>query len=327
MLAIAALFGALALFWLSTRQFALIWRALIWLAGAGLLGISWLTLAGEPMGFGLLNAVADAFDRGIRESSLLRAITLNAEMVEPAFNELLDFFIVATFGLGLLTALAFTRGEHLEKLLRPSILALMAFIAGSAATLGIVTIGFGGFARPNVFSATASEATSIDLTDADTFSIGDYNLRLYGADALEHDQICYGLNETECGVAAREFLRSLLSSGVQCDQTLSRRGHPRDSFGRALVRCLAPHESQMRSDVAQELIRSGYAVQYKRDDYGYGAAEEEARLNQRGLWAGCTLRPDDWRDETTRKAFLEGSPLPDGVELLGSACAIPVSSP
>lgn len=316
---LAALFVALALFWLSTRQFPLIARVGVWILGSLALATAVIVSNATKGEFGLAAAIGDAFKNGLSNSSLLRAVLLNAQMVEPAFRELFGFFLISGIVLALLALLAFTRGELLERALRPTILALVGFVAGSVATLAVVTIGFGGFSRPQVFSATLGEVSTITFTDADTFRIGDFNLRLYGADALEHDQLCNGLENRICGAAASAFLKTLLANGVQCDQTLSRRGRPRDSLGRALVRCLEPYEGDARIDVAEELIRNGFAVQYRGDDYGYGQAQLEARTNRRGLWAGCTLRPDYWRNnDTARVAFQNNAPVAD--EYLVGAC-------
>lgn len=322
-MALAALFGALALFWLSTRQFALAWRAVIWLAGVGLLAwVGWLSLT-APNPFGLWQAVSESIARSNdwRDSAIVRALSLNIELVARFFRQLLDFFVLAGAVLGLLALAAFTKGERLERVLRPAILALLAFISGCAATLAVVAIGFGGYARPRAFTI---QFANVEIHDGDTFRAGEYSLRLYGVDAPESDQVCVGGSIRSCGEASKNALAVLLAHGARCDQMLSRSGRPRDGLGRALVRCWTTSSDGEPSDVGEEMIRRGQAVQYKGENYGYDAAEAEAVAGLRGIWNACTLRPDVWRnDDGARESFLAGTSLPEGAPRIG-VCAPPV---
>ncbi|MEQ1618743.1 MAG: thermonuclease family protein [Terricaulis sp.] len=321
MIAIAALFGALALFWLSTRQFALIWRALIWLGGAALLAwIAWLSYT-APNPFGLWHAVSESITRSNdwRDSAIVRALSLNTELVARFFWQLLDFFVLAAAALGLLSLTAFTKGERLEQALRPAILALLAFIAGCAATLAVVAIGFGGYARPRAFTV---QAANVNIHDGDTFRAGEYSLRLYGIDAPELNQVCLGGSDRTCGESSKNALETLLANGAHCDQMLSRSGRPRDGLGRALVRCWTAGSSGEQLDVGEEMVRQGHAVQYEGQNYGYGLAEAEAIAGPRGIWATCTLRPDAWRDKEARESFLAGRSSSEGLRI--GQCANPV---
>lgn len=315
MFALAALFGALALFWLSTRQFALVARIGIWLAGAGLL--AWTAASAAQNEFGLWSAFGDAWTGRdhFRDTAIYRALSLNLGTVVPFLRQLSDFFVVAVAILAILSLLAFTPGEQLERFLRPGMFMLAGFIGGSLATLGVVAIGFGGYSKPRVFT---SHGQQVRAHDGDTFWIGEHSLRLYGVDAPEVHQVCLGLENSDCGTTSRDFLSTLIARGtLQCDQMLSRASRrPRDSFGRALVKCWVS-DGNARVDLAEELIRAGYAVQYEGEDYGYGYAETAARTSRAGLLSGCWLRPDIQRSRqathrAAREAFARGErPTPE----------------
>lgn len=295
-MAVGALFVALALFWLSTRQWPVLVRAVIWLGGAVLLVAASVLVSDQR--FSLAGALGDAFTSpDWRQSALARALLLNAEVVAPFIQQLFDFFLVASVLMGALALLAFTKGERLERFLRPSIIALVAFIAGSAATLSVVAIGFGGYVRPRAYFG---EGSQIQVTDGDTLRLREYALRLWGADAPEEGQVCAGLDQANCDETARDFLQSLVQRGpVHCEQRLSPQSrHPRDTFGRALVQCWVTPVGAPRIDLAEALIRAGFAVQLEGGDYGYGAAEAFARTTRAGLMGGCTLRPDIWRSRS-----------------------------
>lgn len=325
MLALAVLFGALALFWLSTRQFAVIARVGIWIAGAGLL--AWAaTSATTQNEFGLWSAFGDAWEGRdhFRDTAIYRAFSLNLETVIPFLKQLSDFFVVAAVVLAGLSLLAFTPGEAIERFLRPSIFILAGFISGSLATLAVVAIGFGGYSKPRVFT---SDGEQVRVHDGDTFWIGEHSMRLFGADAPEGNQKCHRLPDENCGTTARDYLAALIADRtLQCDQMLSRESkRPRDSFGRALVRCWLT-DGDARIDLAEQLIRTGYAVQYEGDDYGYGAAETAARASRSGLLSGCWLRPDIQRSrqrahQAAREAFARGEPLGSEIATVGE-CSV-----
>ncbi len=317
-MALAALFGALALFWISTRQFPLLARAAIWVAGAGLL--AWTAFGratGEELGLWLAFEDVWTHQANLEDAAIVRAFRLNSGSVAPFLVQLLDFFVVAGAVLGTLALLAFTKGERLEKALRPTLIGVVAFVAGSIATLTVVAIGFGGYARPRSFFTNGQV---IEVHDGDTFKVGEFSLRLYGVDAPEGDQTCRG-PLPNCGSIAREYLENSLAGGVvRCDQMLSRRSRrPRDTFGRALVRCWRSDESGSNVDVAEELFRRGYAVEYEGRNYGYGNEQAAAAEARAGLWAGCTLDPDEWRNnDDARAAFIEGRGLPEAVQTIGT---------
>ena len=316
--AVLSLFAALILFWFSTRQFPILVRLAIWVAAAGLLGrAAWSTIV-APDQFGLVHALLTSSDEG--DSQVVRAIRLNAAGVAPFLQQLLDFFAVAGAVVGALSLLAFSKGERLERFLRPTLIGLGGFVGGRAATLAVVALGFGGYVRPRTFSVNAQNAALVQVHDGDTFRIGDFSLRLYGIDAPEGDQLC-GNVRTRCGDTAREWLKARLSNGVQCDQTLSRTGRVRDALGRALVRCLIPAPNGS-VDLSEEMVRQGYAVQFRGEDYGYNEAERRAQSEHLALMNYCSLRPDVWRNNRPASvAFARDGSILAGAATMGNCAA------
>jgi endonuclease YncB( thermonuclease family) len=315
MIAVGALFGALASFWLSTRQFALIWRAAIWIAGAALLAVSASSADGDQE-FGLRQALQDAWAHrnSPGDAAIVHALTRNAGAVARFVPQLLDFFLIAGAALGLVSLAAFTRGERIERALRPTILAFFAFIAGCAATLVVVAVGLGGQVKPRTFLGyVQSEIPNGEASvhDGDTFWLGEVSLRLWGVDAPELNQECRGVDN--CGEAARRHLESLLIGAlVQCDQKRSMNSARfSESFGRPLVTCWV-RSGAYRSDVGERMIADGYALPYRGDPvYGYSLAAEAGK--NRGVMNGCTILPHLWRrDPATRRGFESGAmPAPE----------------
>lgn len=320
-----ALFGALALFWLSTRQFATLLRLAIWAAGASSLAWAAFCTNKTVTEFGLRQALEDAWiHRGnLHNAVIVQALQHNAATVTRFIPQLSDFFLFAGALMGALALLAFTRGERIEQRLRPTILALAAFIAGSAATLAVVAIGLGGHVKPRTYiGQIARNAPNGEPTvhDGDTFLLGDVSLRLWGVDAPELSQECRG--SPECAEASRTQLESfLVGKLVQCDQRQSvRSGRWVESFGRPLVQCRRISEDE-RIDVGAWMIQQGFAVRYEGDQRYYPDETGSFRF-------GCALRPDVWRrNQRARAAFEANQPLPEGAETMGNCPPTTASSP
>jgi endonuclease YncB( thermonuclease family) len=227
---------------------------------------------------------------------------------------LLDLFLIAGAALGLIALLAFTPGDGLERFVRPVILLLMGFMIGGVAALAVVATGLGGQVRPRTYLGFVEAE---DIYDGDTFQMGEVSLRLWGVDAPELHQECRSV--TDCGLQARAHLVALTSDALlQCDQKQSMRSHRLvESFGRPLVRCWVRRSGQAPFDLAAQMIRDGYAVQYRADtSFGYSQAEAEGR--SQGLMRGCMLRPDFWRnDNAARRAFETHRALPEGAVTIG----------
>jgi hypothetical protein len=51
------------------------------------------------------------------------------------------------------------------------------------------------------------------------------------------------------------------------------------------------------TDINRTMVATGYAVAYRHYSTDYVSAENSARSNKRGLWAGTFERPDQYRHE------------------------------
>lgn len=84
-------------------------------------------------------------------------------------------------------------------------------------------------------------------------------------------------------VALDEFIGE---SAVQC------RERDVDRYGRTVADCSVRGE-----DIEMWLVRSGYAMAYRKYSSAYIGAEQEAKNAKRGIWQGFTQPPWDWRRE------------------------------
>jgi endonuclease YncB( thermonuclease family) len=129
--------------------------------------------------------------------------------------------------------------------------------------------------------------------DGDGLRIDGEEIRIYGIDAPELLQTCKDARgaEWQCGRAARDHLRAIVSRGpVHCI------GNSRDRFGRRLARCSADGVA----DIGETMVRAGYAVVFMIEDYR--SAEDNARRNKRGIWAGEFQMPFVYRQQHPRTA-------------------------
>ena len=127
----------------------------------------------------------------------------------------------------------------------------------------------------------------VRVIDGDGLRIGSVSVRLWGIDAPELDQTCGAEGrKTPCGEDARFLLGALVMTGDLTCET-----EDTDRYGRTVARCFAGER-----DLAGEMVRQGYALDWPRYSGGFYADEEaEARKNGRGMWAGEFVKPWDWR--------------------------------
>jgi endonuclease YncB( thermonuclease family) len=122
--------------------------------------------------------------------------------------------------------------------------------------------------------------------DGDSLTVGNREVRLYGIDAPEWDQTCkrYGRNWA-CGqVAAEELARLITGKELNCVAVDT------DQYHRTVARCAAGDV-----DVNRTMVALGYAIAYRRYSSAYVSAEDSARVNRRGLWAGAFEMPSLYR--------------------------------
>lgn len=141
----------------------------------------------------------------------------------------------------------------------------------------------------------AAQADPVQLSDGDSFRLGDMRYRLHGIDAPELHQDCKDAQGKDwpCGIKARSELRRLIGTyPVECKAVTV------DRFGRVVATCTAGGK-----DLAEEMVRSGYATVFTRPGFSspYDKAQAQARTEKRGIWAGSFDVPSDWRRANPRE--------------------------
>jgi len=172
-----------------------------------------------------------------------------------------------------------------------------------------------------------SLAQGADITGAakvregDQIVIGNTRIRLSGIDAPSVDQLC--LNTTgerwTCGVAARDELIKHADN-----RTWTCHVRNTDRRGRSVARCEIDGE-----DIQKWLVRSGWALAYKRVSHDYDADEAAARDMKAGMWQGAFIAPWDWRVRNKKTAILGAVKPPESAHaiLLASASGPVAPSP
>lgn len=141
-----------------------------------------------------------------------------------------------------------------------------------------------------------------EVIDGDTIAVAGVRarIRLWGVDAPEGRQACAdGAGRRYlCGSRAAEALADLIGRNgrVTC------RERDRDRYRRIVAVCEAAGR-----DVAGEMVRLGWAVDYPAYSGGaYAAQEAQARAARRGLWGGAFVPPWEWRAGGRLAAAPEG---------------------
>ena len=139
--------------------------------------------------------------------------------------------------------------------------------------------------------ATAALADTITGTasviDGDTIEIHGQRIRLHAIDAIESRQRCYlpDGRAWNCGKEAAIALADRIGRvPVACEI------RDVDRYGRWVGVC-----RQGREDLNAWLVRTGWAVAYRRYGFDYVAEEKVARGQRAGIWASTFEMPWDWR--------------------------------
>src|SRR5262249_50824719 len=143
--------------------------------------------------------------------------------------------------------------------------------------------------EPNVFDqfdkypALKSVGYVTRVVDGDTIdvSIG-IRIRLNGIDAPEKTQSCDTQEvKFQCGMLSTSVLRDIVGTKeVSCAQTGT------DRYQRVLATCFVDGV-----DIGEWMVRLGWAIAYRKYSVAYVQAEENARAEKRGIWAGTFLNP------------------------------------
>ena len=167
-------------------------------------------------------------------------------------------------------------------------LAVAAIVALAARQAGVL---------PDMGQTETGRFTAID---GDSLRKGEQEYRLHAIDAPEFTQTCRRANGSNypCGRDARQQLATLIGSGA-----LACRVVDTDRYQRMVADCRAG-----TLDINDAMVRSGWAVAYRRHGHDHVAAEADARKARRGLWQGEFEMPEDWRN-ARRGEFQRGSLL------------------
>ena len=171
-------------------------------------------------------------------------------------------------------------------------LAVVAMAALAARQAGVL---------PRMEQTNSGRFTAID---GDSLRKAEQEYRLHAIDAPEFTQTCRGANGSTyaCGREARQQLARLIGSGLLACQIADT-----DRYQRLVADCRAG-----TVNINEAMVRSGWAIAYRRHGHDYVAAEADARKARRGLWQGEFEMPEDWRS-ARRGEFQRGSLMGEGI--------------
>lgn len=144
-----------------------------------------------------------------------------------------------------------------------------------------------GQSPASAFSADKKQG-NIYVVDGDTFHMTGQKIRIWGIDAVELHQTCLKSGQSyECGKSARLHLQSVIGKNVPICKVQPK--SPKEK--RTVSSCQV-----VGKDIGREMVKSGWALDYKHFSKGeYAAEEREARENKRGIWSGEFENPYVWR--------------------------------
>jgi endonuclease YncB( thermonuclease family) len=124
--------------------------------------------------------------------------------------------------------------------------------------------------------------------DGDSLEVAGVRIRLFGIDAPELGQTCTsGGAQWPCGQAAFDNLSQLVTGReVRC----SRLG--KDQFDRVLAKCTVSG-----FEVNRIIVERGYAIAFRKYSNDYVTAENRAKAEGLGIWAGEFRAPAEVRAE------------------------------
>ena len=192
-------------------------------------------------------------------------------------------------------------------------------VAGALAVLGLIYIG-GPVLRSadgiaiaehspdspaRVTVSTEISGRAIAIT-GDLLRVDGTLVRVSGVEAPESRQPCYRANgrRWNCASAAKSGLaRVVRGRRVTCTPS------GQDNGGYVVAQC-----SGGETDLATELVRSGYVFAVSSYFSSLGSEEDAARNAKKGIWQGEIQRPQEWRDQQWQDAKRDA---PDGCPIKG----------
>ncbi len=136
-------------------------------------------------------------------------------------------------------------------------------------------------------NASASPLSGIaKVVDGDTLKVSGTRIRLFGIDSPEKGQICRKPDgEYKCGKQAKSALSKKISgSKIYCFKK------DKDRYGRMVAIC-----KLNEIDLNAWMVRSGWALAYRRYTDKYADEENLARKAKVGIWQGQFEKPWEWR--------------------------------
>ncbi|MGE0742671.1 MAG: thermonuclease family protein [Hyphomonadaceae bacterium] len=300
------LIGALLLFLVSTRQWALWIRGLVW-GGGLLLLIGAIALVLSNDNHGLLSDILSSDGR----RALGVALDKNGARIAGSVTGLLDLFLIFGGLIGVLALVAFTPGEEVENVTRPIAIGLVGAIIGGLVALTIVGTGRGQ-GELNYYSTNAFNAN--DVVDGDSIIIDGVQIRLRGIDAPELGQTCRFRTgaPARCGEEAQRFLVSLVRGNQVSCTVPEGRDVERYLEAQVYANCDLTTRTGEVLNLSAEMIEAGHAIEYMGQAGPYQNLVVVAQRERRGLHANgsCTLRPDVWlHNSALRGTFENGAGL------------------
>ena len=128
---------------------------------------------------------------------------------------------------------------------------------------------------------------SLRIIDGDTIILNSEKIRFYGIDTPEKKQKCEDKNGLlyPCGLIATNELKKIISSGkLFCKKRTN------DRYGRSISICYINGK-----DINSLMVKSGWALAYRKYSKDYIDEENEAKEKKMGMWAGKFMAPWKWR--------------------------------
>ena len=126
------------------------------------------------------------------------------------------------------------------------------------------------------------------VIDGRTIEIDGQQIRLWGLDAPDIDQVCFTKKKHipfRCGVVALEKLQKMLSH-----QVITCKGDETDGEGRLIAVCYSG-----RIEVNENIVLSGWGMADPSQTDKYNRVQGAARNMRSGLWRAAFVMPWEWR--------------------------------
>lgn len=140
--------------------------------------------------------------------------------------------------------------------------------------------------------AYAEISGQASVIDGDTIEIHGQRIRFFGIDAPESSQLCeLSGKEYRCGQKSAFALDEFISKKtVRCEEK------DKDKYGRIVGECFTGATS-----LNAWMVSHGWALAYRQYSQAFVTAEEAAKTEKTGIWAGTFQNPWDFRHAPTAK--------------------------